>query len=160
MASLNRAQLIGHLGRDPESREMSGGSSVCNISIATSRTWKNKETGQKTEETEWHRVSLFDGLAKIASEYLKKGSSVYIEGRLKTRKWQDKEGKDQYTTEIIADQMQMLGGRDRDDERQGKQSPSPKPSSQANLYEAAKSGRAQPLASTRFDDLDDCTVPF
>lgn len=112
MASLNKAQIIGHLGRDPEVRFMPNGTPVCNLAVATTRSWKDKQSGDKMEETEWHRVSLFDRLAEIAGEYLKKGSPVYIEGRLKTRKWQDKDGKDNYTTEIMAESLQLLGGRD------------------------------------------------
>jgi len=112
MASVNKVILIGNLGRDPEVRYTPGGSAVCNISLATTRNWKNKESGERQEETEWHRVVFYDRLAEIAGEYLKKGKPVYIEGRLKTRKWQDKEGRDQYTTEVIADQMQLLGGND------------------------------------------------
>ena len=118
MASLNKVQIIGNLGRDPEVRYTPNGNAVCNVSVATTRQWKNKESGDKQAETEWHRVvcydrvSLFDRQAEIAGEYLKKGSSVYFEGRLKTRKWTDKEGKEQYTTEVIATEMQMLGGRE------------------------------------------------
>ena len=112
MASINKVILIGNLGRDPEVRYTPNGNAVCNVSVATTRQWKNKESGEKQEETEWHRVVFYDRLAEIAGEYLKKGRSVYVEGRLKTRKWQDKEGKDQYTTEVIATEMQMLGGRE------------------------------------------------
>jgi single-strand DNA-binding protein len=113
MASVNKVILIGNLGRDPEVRYAAeGGSAICNVSIATTSTWKDKNTGERREETEWHRVVFYNRLAEIVGEYLKKGRPVYIEGRLKTRKWQNKEGVDQYTTEIIADQMQMLGGRD------------------------------------------------
>ena len=112
MASINKVILIGNLGRDPEVRYAPSGSAICNVSIATTRNWKNRDSGERQEETEWHRVVFYDKLAEIAGEYLKKGRSVYVEGRLKTRKWQDKEGKDNYTTEIIADQMQMLGGRE------------------------------------------------
>ncbi|MEO6031112.1 MAG: single-stranded DNA-binding protein [Burkholderiaceae bacterium] len=112
MAAINKVILIGNLGRDPEVRYTPNGSAVCNVSIATTRTWKNKDSGEKMEETEWHRVVFFDRLAEIAGEYLKKGRSVYVEGRLRTRKWQDKEGKDQYTTEVMATDMQMLGSRE------------------------------------------------
>ncbi|NDY82516.1 single-stranded DNA-binding protein [Orrella sp. NBD-18] len=113
MASVNKVILVGNLGRDPEVRYgADGGSAICNVSIATTSNWKDKNTGERREETEWHRVVFYNRLAEIAGEYLKKGRPVYIEGRLKTRKWQNKEGVDQYTTEIIADQMQMLGGRD------------------------------------------------
>jgi single-strand DNA-binding protein len=111
MASINKVILIGNLGRDPEIRYTPSGSAVCNVTIATSRNWKDKNTGDKVEETEWHRVVFYDRLAEIAGEYLKKGRPVYVEGRLKTRKWQDKDGRDNYTTEIVAEQMQLLGGR-------------------------------------------------
>ena len=110
MASVNKVILIGNLGRDPETRYMPDGGAVTNISIATTETWKDK-AGEKQEKTEWHRVAFFGKLAEIAGEYLKKGSQVYVEGRLQTRKWQDKDGADKYTTEIIADRMQMLGSR-------------------------------------------------
>jgi single-strand DNA-binding protein len=112
MASVNKVTLIGNLGRDPEVRYQPSGSAVCNVSIATTRNWKDKTSGERAEETEWHRVVFFDRLAEIAGEYLRKGRPVYIEGRLKTRKWQDKDGKDNYTTEIVAEQMQLLGGRE------------------------------------------------
>jgi len=112
MASINKVILIGNLGRDPEVRYTANGAAICNITIATSRNWKDKNSGEKMEETEWHRVVFYDRLAEIAGEYLKKGRSVYVEGRLKTRKWQDKDGVEKYTTEIIADNMQLLGGRE------------------------------------------------
>ena len=112
MASVNKVILIGNLGKDPEVRYMPSGSAICNVTIATSRQWKDKTSGEKQEETEWHRVTFFDRMAEIAGEYLKKGRSVYVEGRRKTRKWQDKEGKDTYTTEILATEMQMLGSRE------------------------------------------------
>ena len=110
MASVNKVILIGNLGRDPETRYMPDGAAITNISVATTDTWKDKQ-GEKQEKTEWHRVAFFGRLAEIAGEYLKKGSQVYVEGRLQTRKWQDKEGQDRYTTEIVADRMQMLGSR-------------------------------------------------
>lgn len=111
MASVNKVILVGNLGRDPEVRYSPDGAAICNISIATTSKWKDKSSGEQREETEWHRVVMYRRLAEIAGEYLKKGRSVYIEGRLKTRKWQDKDtGADRYATEIIADQMQMLGG--------------------------------------------------
>jgi single-strand DNA-binding protein len=112
MASVNKVILVGNLGRDPETRYATSGSAICNITIATSRQWKDKATGEKKEETEWHRVVFYDRLAEIAGEYLKKGRPVYVEGRLKTRKWQDKEGQDRYTTEIVAEEMQLLGSRE------------------------------------------------
>ncbi|TAL76077.1 MAG: single-stranded DNA-binding protein [Burkholderiaceae bacterium] len=113
MASVNKVILIGNLGRDPEVRYSPEGAAICNVSIATTSSWKDKASGEKREETEWHRVVFYNRLAEIVGEYLKKGRSIYVEGRLKTRKWQDKEtGADRYSTEIVADQMQMLGGRD------------------------------------------------
>ena len=108
---VNKVILVGNLGADPETRYMPSGKAVTNIRIATSESWKDKQTGDKQERTEWHSIVMFDKLGEIAAEYLRKGSQVYIEGKLRTRKWQDKEGKDRYTTEIIADEMQMLGGR-------------------------------------------------
>ncbi|MEO7337699.1 MAG: single-stranded DNA-binding protein [Caldimonas sp.] len=112
MASVNKVILIGNLGRDPEVRYTPNGNAVCNVSVATTRNWKNKDSGDKVEETEWHRVVFYDRLAEIAGEYLKKGRSVYVEGRLKTRKWTDKDGAEKYTTEVIAEEMKMLGGRE------------------------------------------------
>ena len=112
MASINKVILVGNLGRDPEVRYSADGAAICNISIATTSNWKDKASGERREETEWHRIVFYNRLAEIVGEYLKKGRSVYIEGRLRTRKWQNKEGQDVYTTEVIADQMQMLGGRD------------------------------------------------
>ena len=112
MASVNKVILVGNLGRDPEVRYSPDGAAICNVSIATTSNWKDKTSGERREVTEWHRVVFYNRLAEIAGEYLKKGRPVYVEGRLKTRKWQNKEGVDQYTTEVVADQMQMLGGRD------------------------------------------------
>ena len=109
--SVNKVILIGHLGADPETRVMPSGMTVANMRLATSENWKDKQSGETQERTEWHSVALFGRLGEIAAEYLRKGSQVYIEGRLRTRKWQDKEGRDRYTTEIIANDMQMLGGR-------------------------------------------------
>jgi single-strand DNA-binding protein len=111
MPNLNKVQIIGHLGKDPEMRYMPDGRAVANMAVATSESWKDKDTGEKKESTEWHRVVVFGKLAEICGEYLAKGRAVYFEGKLKTRKWQDKEGQDRYTTEIVADQMQMLGGK-------------------------------------------------
>ena len=112
MASVNKVIVVGNLGRDPEVRYNPNGGAWCTVSIATTRNWKNKESGEKMEETEWHRVVFNDRLAEIAGEYLKKGRSVYVEGRLKTRKWTDKDGAEKFTTEIIANEMQMLGSRE------------------------------------------------
>jgi single-strand DNA-binding protein len=108
---INKVILVGNLGADPDTRYMPSGKAVTNIRIATSESWKDKQTGDQQERTEWHTVVLFDKLGEIAAEYLRKGSQVYIEGSLRTRKWQDKEGKDRYSTEIVARDMQMLGGR-------------------------------------------------
>ena len=138
MASINRVILIGNLGKDPELRHTPSGSAICNITLATSRNWKDKTSGEKVEETEWTRVVFFDRLAEVAGEYLKKGRPVYVEGRLKTRKWVNKEGQDVYTTEVIADNMQLLGGRDE------AEAPAPRQSKPA----------AKP-AGGGFDDMDD-----
>ncbi|HEX4049827.1 MAG TPA: single-stranded DNA-binding protein [Steroidobacteraceae bacterium] len=108
---VNKVILVGHLGADPETRAMPSGMTVANLRLATTENWKDKQSGENQERTEWHSVALFGRLGEIAAEYLRKGSQVYIEGRLRTRKWQDKEGRDRYTTEIIGSEMQMLGGR-------------------------------------------------
>jgi single-strand DNA-binding protein len=108
---INKVIIVGNLGNDPETRYMPSGSAVTNLSVATNESWKDKQTGEQKDRTEWHKVAMFGRLAEIAAEYLRKGSQVYIEGKLRTRKWQDKEGQDRYTTEIVADEMQMLGGR-------------------------------------------------
>ena len=108
---VNKVILVGHLGADPETRAMPSGMTVANLRLATTENWKDKQSGEQQERTEWHSVALFGRLGEIAAEYLRKGSQVYIEGRLRTRKWQDKEGRDRYTTEIIGSEMQMLGGR-------------------------------------------------
>ena|SRR5688572_14038947 len=108
---VNKVILIGHLGKDPQQRAMPSGKAVVNFSMATTEQWRDKQTGENKEATEWHNIVMFDRLAEIAAEYLRKGSQVYIEGKIRTRKWQDKEGNDRYTTEIIANEMSMLGGR-------------------------------------------------
>jgi len=118
MSDLNRVMLIGRLGADPEQRHMPNGKAVVNIRVATSETWKDRNSGERQERTEWHSIVAFDKLAEIIAEYLRKGSQVFIEGKLQTRKWQDKEGKDRYTTEIIAQSMQMLGGRPQGESKQ------------------------------------------
>ena len=123
MASINKVILVGNLGADPETRFMPNGDAVANIRLATTESWKDKASGEKKEITEWHRVVLYRKLGEIAGQYLKKGSAVYIEGRIRTRKWQDKEGQERYTTEIEANEMQMLGGK-----QSGESAPSqPKP---------------------------------
>jgi single-strand DNA-binding protein len=163
MASVNKVILIGNLGKDPEVRYAPSGSAICNVTIATSRQWKDKTSGERQEETEWHRVVFYDRLAEIAGEYLKKGKSVYIEGRLKTRKWTDKEGVDKYTTEIIAQEMTMLGGREGGGGGGGDEmGAAPAPRSAPPVRSApAPAPAAKPAArsSTGFDDMDD-DIPF
>ncbi|TMH03436.1 MAG: single-stranded DNA-binding protein [Betaproteobacteria bacterium] len=154
MASVNKVILVGNLGRDPETRYTTGGEAVTNISIATTDTWKDK-SGEKQERTEWHRVAFFGKLAEIAGEYLKKGSQVYVEGRLQTRKWQDKEGQDKYTTEIIADRMQMLGSRSGSG---GGDAPE-RATSTAGASASASSRSGGAPAKKNVDDLDD-DIPF
>jgi len=156
MASVNKVILIGNLGRDPEVRYMPSGDAVANITIATTETWKDKG-GEKQEQTEWHRVAMFGKTAEIAGEYLKKGSQVYIEGRLQTRKWTDKEGQERYTTEIRADRMQMLGSRSGGSERMPpseEEGPSRAAAAPAKKAPAAAAGKG-----SGFDDLED-DIPF
>lgn len=143
MASVNKVILVGNLGADPESRFAPSGDAICNISVATTESWKDKQTGEKKEATEWHRVGFYGKLAEIAGQYLKKGSQVYIEGSLRTRKWQDKTGQDRYTTEIRGDVMKMLGGKPEGQQRAAA------PSQQAPQ-------RQQPAPSGDFDD----DIPF
>jgi single-strand DNA-binding protein len=154
MASVNKVIIVGNLGRDPETRYLPSGEAVANISVATTSSWKDKASGEKKEETEWHRVSAFGRLAEIMGEYLKKGSQVYIEGQLRTRKWQDKEGKDRYTTEIRADVMQMLGS------RAGAGEPRGEPRGEAAPRgDAAKAGAPAKKPAGKFDDMED-DIPF
>ena len=153
MASVNKVILIGNLGRDPEVRYMPSGDAVANISIATTETWKDKN-GEKQEKTEWHRVAMFGKTAEIAGEYLKKGSQVYIEGRLETRKWTDKEGQERTTTEVRADRMQMLGSRSGGSERMA---PPEDDAPRAAAPPAKKSGGAAKGSS--LEDLED-DIPF
>jgi single-strand DNA-binding protein len=154
MASVNKVILVGNLGRDPETRYTTGGDAVTNIRVATTDTWKDK-AGDKQEKTEWHTVVFFGRQAEIAGEYLKKGRQVYIEGRLQTRKWQDKEGQDRYTTEIVADRMQMLGS------REGSGAPVAAESAERNSAAEPKSGGKSGGAPAKknVDDLDD-DIPF
>jgi single-strand DNA-binding protein len=172
MASINKVILIGNLGRDPEVRYTPNGAAVCNVSVATTRNWKDKNSGDKVEETEWHRVVFYDRLAEIAGEFLKKGRPVYVEGRLKTRKWQDKDGKENYTTEIVAEQMQLLGGREGGGGGGGNYgggATAPEdfnqdaPARQAAPRAAAPASRPAPApaakSATGFDDMDD-DIPF
>jgi single-strand DNA-binding protein len=154
MASVNKVILVGNLGRDPETRYNPEGGAITNISIATTEQWKDKASGEKQERTEWHRVVFFNRLAEIAGEYLKKGSQVYVEGALRTRKWQDKEGKERYTTEIVAERMQMLGSRsgmgDAGARERGDEDKAP-----------VTAGDAKPAKKPagKFDDMDD-DIPF
>ena len=145
---INKAIIVGNCGRDPEIRHTAGGTAVVNLTVATSEQWRDKQTGEKKENTEWHSVVLFGKLGEIAGEYLKKGRTVYIEGRLQTRKWQDKDGNDRYTTEIVASDMQMLGG---GEGRRG-------PSGDAAAYREA-SGGATWGAGKPAGDFDD-DIPF
>lgn len=157
MASVNKVILVGNLGRDPEVRYSPEGAAICNMAIATTSTWKDKASGERREETEWHRVVMYNRLAEIAGEYLKKGRSVYIEGRLKTRKWQDKDtGADRYSTEVVADQMQMLGGRD-----EGEQEAASRQPRTAARRPAPQQSPAPTPTSTNADlaDMDD-DIPF
>ncbi|MGA9573172.1 MAG: single-stranded DNA-binding protein [Lysobacterales bacterium] len=149
---INKVILVGNLGRDPEIKYTASGGAIANVTIATSESWNDKQTGEKVEKTEWHRVVAFQRLAEIMGEYLKKGSQVYIEGKLQTRKWQDQSGQDRYTTEIVANEMQMLGGRAGDGGGQsqgggGGFRPTP----------ASKNESAQPANDNDFDDDD---IPF
>jgi len=165
MASINKVILVGNLGRDPETRYMPDGGAVTNVSIATTDTWKDKTSGEKKEATDWHRVVFFNRLAEIAGEYLKKGSQVYVEGRLRTRKWQDKEGQDKYTTEIVCDTMQMLGGRQGMGEGGGRgaERGSDRGESAESRGGPPPEGRPAPAGAKKpagkFDDMED-DIPF
>ena len=151
MASVNKVIIVGNLGADPETRYLPSGEAVANIRVATTETWKDKQSGEKKEATEWHRIAFFGRLAEIASEYLKKGSQVYVEGSLRTRKWQDKDGQDRYTTEIRGDVMKMLG------RREGGGDPRPEPAMQSKAAEPKAPGAKKPAG--KFDDLED-DIPF
>jgi single-strand DNA-binding protein len=141
---INKVIILGNLGQDPETKYMPNGNAVTNCSIATSETWKDKQSGQEQERTEWHRVVFFNKLAEIAGEYLRKGSKIYIEGSLRTRKWQDQSGADRYTTEIVADEMQMLDSKQSDGQQQPQQ--------------RSASRQAQPAPPA--DDFDADEIPF
>jgi single-strand DNA-binding protein len=164
---LNKVTLIGNLGADPEVKYMPTGDAVANITLATSMRWKDRQTGERKESTEWHRVVFFRRLAEIAGEYLKKGSQVYIEGHLRTRKWQDQAGLDRYTTEIVADEMHMLGSRSGGTANMGgDQAPSdysassaPKPAYSAQAAKPANHASNMPPAPPTYDDFDD-DIPF
>ena len=156
MASINKVILIGNLGKDPETRYLPSGDAVTNITVATTDTWKDK-SGEKQEHTEWHRIAFFGKLAEIAGEYLKKGSPVYVEGRIRTRKWQDKEGQDRYSTEIVADRMQLLGSRGGGSESAAREPATREPAA------AAGGGGAKASPSKKsgggFEEMDD-DIPF
>src|SRR6187455_2698764 len=159
MASVNKVIIVGNLGRDPETRYMPDGGAITNISIATTEKWKDKN-GEMQEKTEWHRVAFFGKLAEICGEYLKKGSQVYVEGRLQTRKWQDKDGNDKYTTEIVADRMQMLGSR----QGMGGGAASEPPAERGGEGGGSSRPSARPAAKGaptggKFDDFED-DIPF
>ena len=162
---INKVILVGNLGNDPETRFMPSGGAVTNVSIATSETWKDKNSGQQQERTEWHRVVFFNRLAEIAGEYLKKGSKVYVEGSLRTRKWQDNSGQDKYTTEIVATEMQMLdsrggsgGGGDYNQDYGQDANPAPKQQAPVAQGGSQEKPAAQPQPQN-FDDFDD-DIPF
>ena len=158
MASVNKVILVGNLGADPETRFMPNGDAVANVRLATTESWKDKATGEKREITEWHRVVFYRKLAEIVGQYLKKGSAVYVEGRIRTRKWQDKEGQERYTTEIEANEMQMLGGRSSGGSSSGGEAEygGSMPSSPAP---AASRGAAPAKKAPSFEDMDD-DIPF
>ena len=165
MASVNKVIIVGNLGRDPETRYMPNGEAVTNIAVATTESWKDKNSGEKKELTEWHRITFYRKLAEIAGQYLKKGSQIYIEGRLQTRKWQDKDGAERFTTEIIADTMQMLGSRQgaggsapMDDGGGYNRAP---PARQQNTSAPAAPARQAPASrpAPNFSDMDD-DIPF
>ena len=166
MASVNKAILIGNLGKDPEVRYMPSGEAIANITLATTDTWKDK-SGEKQERTEWHRVSFFGRQAEVVGEYLKKGSQIYVEGRIQTRKWQDKDGQDRYTTENVADRMQMLGSKSSgggsfevvENERSEVSSSRPNKPAASSSGSAAAPAKAAPDAKGSFDNFDD-DIPF
>ena len=154
MASVNKVILVGNLGADPETKYLPSGDAVTNIRIATTDRWKDKASGEMKEATEWHRIAFFGRLAQIAGEYLKKGSQVYVEGRIRTRKWQDKDGQDRYSTEIVADQMQMLGARSGSGEPRGEPM-SARGQSEPKAPATAGAGKKP----GKFDDMED-DIPF
>ena len=158
---VNKVILVGNLGADPEVRYTPSGSAVANVSIATTDQWKDKQTGENQERTEWHRVVFFNRLAEIVAEYLKKGRQVYVEGRLQTRKWQDQSGQDRYTTEIVANEMQMLGGREPGSSGfdQGMDQSEPAASTGGQDSAASKAKADAPAQGGAYDDFDD-DIPF
>jgi single-strand DNA-binding protein len=157
MPSVNKVILMGNLGRDPEVRFMPNGDAVCNFSIATTDSWKDK-AGERQEKTEWHNIVMYRRLAEIAGEYLKKGRPVYLEGRLQTRKWQTKEGQDRYTTEVIADSMQMLGGRDGAPAQESQSSSQPEARDEFDQT-PSRNNQSGSSNSSSFDEFED-DIPF
>jgi single-strand DNA-binding protein len=153
MASVNKVILVGNLGADPETKYLPSGDAVTNIRLATTDRWKDKASGETKEATEWHRIAFFGRLAEIAGEYLKKGSQVYVEGRIRTRKWQDKEGQDRYSTEIVADTMQMLGS------RSGAGEPREPRGEAGGARPAEAKAPAAKKPAGKFDDMED-DIPF
>jgi len=157
---INKVILVGNLGQDPDTKAMPSGMTVCNLRIATSESWKDKQSGEMKEQTEWHSVALFGRLAEIAGEYLRKGSQVYIEGRLRTRKWQDKQGNDRYTTEIVGNEMQMLGSAGRGGPSGGMSGGGESRGGARGGARSADDGYSEPVrSSTEKDDFDD-DIPF
>lgn len=156
MSSVNKVILIGNVGKDVDVRYMPSGDAVANLTLATSENWTDKSSGEKKEATEWHRISFFGRLAEVVGEYVKKGAKIYVEGKLQTRKWQDKDGTDRYTTEIRADNMKMLDKRQRDGGGEGQSEAQPAPRERQSST-AAKPAKA--AGSSGFDDMDD-DVPF
>ena len=158
MASINKVIIVGNLGRDPETRYTTGGEAIANIAVATSDRWKDKATGEQKEATEWHRITFFGKLAEIAGQYLKKGSQVYVEGRLRTRKYTDKDGIERYATEVIADTMQMLGSRqgggEPADDSYGSRASAPRQNAGGNT-----GGRPVSRSGANLSDIDD-DIPF
>jgi len=162
MAGVNKVIIVGNLGNDPEVRYSGNGAAIANISVATSESWKDKNTGEQQERTEWHRIVGFNRLGEIMGEYLQKGSKVYIEGKLQTRKWQDQSGQDRYTTEIVASEMQMLDSRGNDSQG-GQQSLTPRQSPQSGGHAGAGGGQprqqSRPQQAPPANDFDD-DIPF
>lgn len=158
MASVNKVILIGNLGKDPETRYLPSGDAVTNITLATTDTWKDK-SGEKQEHTEWHRIAFFGKLAEIAGEYLKKGSPAYVEGRIRTRKWQDKEGQDRYSTEIVADRMQLLGSRGGGGGGSSAESSAREPAAASSSGGADAKAKPSKKGGGGFDEMDD-DIPF
>jgi single-strand DNA-binding protein len=166
MASVNKVIIVGNLGRDPETRYMPSGEAITSIAVATTDRWKDKQTGEQKESTEWHRISFFSKLAEIAGQYLKKGSQVYVEGRLRTRKYTDKDGVEKYSTEIVADTMQMLGSRQgmgggaSADDGYGSSAPAPRQPAGAGAGAGASGApRGASRPAPNFSDMDD-DIPF